>query len=313
MRLFLTTTVVVVTAALVGCRGWDSEKPPVHLIHNMDTQEKGKAYRKDTSGLFADGRMMRAPVEGTVARGQLDEDDLFELGTQPDGGPSQLFPEQVKVDGKITDDLRARGHDRFTIYCMPCHGIEGDGKGTVAQQALDGGPRLLVPPADFHSERLKTMVVGKMYSAIKNGVNNGNMPSYAAQIPTEDRWAIISYVRELQRQQDPNVQDEGGETIVVNTTGAPTAEMGAQLYKAKGCNACHTIDGSKLVGPSFKGIYGHQVETSAGTVTVDDAYLKESMQQPLAKIVNGFPPAMPTLPLTDTEIASLTLYIQSLK
>ena len=52
---------------LVGCRGGESEKPPVHLIKNMDTQEKGKAYRKDSTGLFADGRMMRAPVEGTVA------------------------------------------------------------------------------------------------------------------------------------------------------------------------------------------------------------------------------------------------------
>jgi len=311
MRLLLTT--VAVAAVLAGCRGWDSEKPPVHLIHNMDTQEKGKAYRKDTTGLFADGRMMRPPVEGTVARGQLMADDVFELGTQPDGGPSQLFPDEVKDDGKLTDALRARGKERFAIYCAPCHGLEGDGKGPVAQQALDGGPRLTVPPADFHSERLKTMVVGKLYGAIKNGVNNGNMPSYAAQVPTDDRWAIVAYLRELQRSRDPNVQDEGGETVVVVASDTPTLEMGQQLYKAKGCNACHTTDGAKLVGPTFKGIYGEQVETSAGTVTVDDAYLKESMLQPLAKIVNGYPPAMPPQALSEVEIGSLTLFIKSLK
>ena len=59
---------LVAAAAFTGCRGWESEQPPIHLIHNMDTQEKGKAYRRDTSGLFADGRMMRAPVEGARRR-----------------------------------------------------------------------------------------------------------------------------------------------------------------------------------------------------------------------------------------------------
>jgi len=311
MRLLLTALAVVLV--LAGCRGWESEDPPVHLVHNMDTQEKGKAYRKDTSGLFADGRMMRAPVEGTVARGQLMDDDLLELGVDDKNEPSQVFPDVMKVDGKVPDSLRARGKDRFAIYCAPCHGIDGDGQGTVAQQALDGGPRLLVKPPSFHDPRLKDMLVGKIYSAMKNGVNNGNMPSYAAQIPTEDRWAVVAYVRELQRTRDPNVQDEGGEKIVVVASDTPTLQMGEQLYKAKGCNACHTLDGNKLVGPSFKGIWGKTEKTSAGDVTVDEAYVTESIKQPMAKIVEGFPPAMPPLPLTDVEVGSLVLFIQAQK
>jgi mono/diheme cytochrome c family protein len=295
--------------SLSACRGGDSEQPPVHLIHNMDTQEKGKAYRRDTSGLFADGRVMRAPVEGTVAQGELDDDDVLYEGVNEKKEPTKAFPDAVKTDGKIPDSLADRGHLRYNIYCTPCHGAEGDGHGAVAGLALDGGPRLLVPPPAFTSERLMGMVAGQLYSAIKNGVNAGNMPSYASQIPVADRWAIIAYVRrDLQK-----MDYEGGEGIkVVNVTSASAAN-GALLYKAKGCNACHSIDGTRIVGPSLKGIYGTIASTSAGDVTVDDAYLKESYLNPMAKIVTGYPPAMPPQVLKDLEIQSLSLFIASIK
>lgn len=306
---------ILVGAALafVGCRGGESNDPPVHLIRNMDTQERGKAYRKDTSGLFADGRMMRAPVAGTVAVGTLEEDARLYEGLDEQGKPTKTFPDAVKTDGVLSDALRARGKQRFDIYCAPCHGIDGDGKGTVAGVALDGGPRLLVPPPSFASERLRGMVVGQMYAAIRNGVNAGNMPSYSAQILPADRWAILAYVRLLQRKADPSITDEGGEILAVAKQTLASADYGSQLYKAKGCNACHTTDGNKLVGPSFKGIYGKKESTSAGDVDVDDAYLKESMLSPLAKVVTGYPPAMPPQVLDDVEVKSLSLFIASLK
>ncbi len=103
---------------LAGCRGGDSDKPPVHLIHNMDTQEKGRPYRKDDTGLFADGRIMRAPVEGTVALGQLDDDDTLHEGLDDKGQPTMKYPAAIAVD----DAVRARGKLRFNIYCAPCHG-----------------------------------------------------------------------------------------------------------------------------------------------------------------------------------------------
>lgn len=305
-RLFIGAVLAV--GALAGCRGWESEQPPVHLIPNMDTQEKGRAYRKDTSGLFADGRTMRAPVEGTVAIGQLADDDVLELGLNEKGEPSEQFPASLKVDGKIPDSLADRGHSRYQIFCSPCHGALGDGKGTVAGKALDGGPRLEIPPPSFTDERRKSLTAGQLYGAIRNGVNVGNMASYAAQIPVEDRWAIVAYIRRDIQKQDYEVKGAG--PVIVTTA---TAESGAALYKAKGCNACHSVDGSKLVGPSFKGLYGKTEATSAGDVTVDDAYLKESYLQPMAKVVNGFPPAMPPQTLTDLEVESLTLYIKSLK
>lgn len=309
MRSTLKTTVMAAALALVGCRGWETEDRPVHLIKNMDTQEKGKAYRRDTTGLFADGRSMRPPVEGTVALGQLHDDTLFEEGR--DGAdPTKAFPASVK---EKWDEQVARGAGRYAVYCAPCHGPALDGQGPVAGKALDGGPRLLVPPPSLHAERIaKDMVVGKIYAAIREGVNAGNMPSYAVQIPTEDRWAIVAYVKAEQMKKDPSVaQEPGGAAAVVVT--AASAEAGAALYKAKGCNACHSIDGTKIVGPTFKGAWGTARPTSAGAVTMDLAYVKESIQTPMAKIAEGYPPAMPPQTLNDLEIESVALFIETLK
>lgn len=97
--------------------------------------------------------------------------------------------------------------------------------------------------------------------------------------------------------------------------GKTPAEFGAVLYQKRGCNACHSTDGTVAVGPSWKGVYGSQRTTSAGAVTADDAYLKESMLAPQAKIVNGFQPVMPTFQgvLSDREVGAIIEYIKTLK
>jgi len=210
------SVVISALVVLAGCRGWDTEERPVHLIKNMDTQQKFKAGRKDDTGLFADGRMTRLPVEGTVAQGQLGDDLRWEEGLDEstDGGapePTMEFGGKVEEEW---DTQVARGGNRFNIYCAPCHGPGLDGKGTVAGLALDGGPRLLVAPPSLHLERIaKDMVVGKIYSAIRNGVNNGNMPSYAAQIPVADRWAIVAYVKSQQMAKDSSVPKKPGRLV----------------------------------------------------------------------------------------------------
>jgi mono/diheme cytochrome c family protein len=306
----LSFAVLAAAVAFAGCRGWESDQPPVHLIPNMDTQEKGKAYRRDNSGLFADGRMMRTPPEGTVAVGELHDDDHFELGLDGDGGMVQMFPASVKFEAP---EVVARGKARYQIYCAPCHGVALDGKGPVATRPPQG-QGMMVPPPSFHDARLKDMLNGQYYKAITVGVNNANMPSYASQIPVADRWAIIAGIRAYQKDRDPAMNMQPGAVVMVASK-TPTLEYGAQLYKAKGCNACHSLDGTKIVGPTFKGIWGRTEETSGGTVTVDEAYVKESIETPNAKIVNGFPPAMPPVvpALDQVAIDSLILFMKEQK
>lgn len=302
---------VAVAATFAGCRGWETDQPPVHLNPNMDTQEKGRPYRRDDTGLFPDGRMMRPPVDGTVAQGELLDDDHFELGLGADGGMAQTFPEQVKFEDP---QVIARGQERYQIYCAPCHGVKADGKGPVVTRPQPG-MGLMVPPPSFHDVRLKEMLNGQIYRAIRLGVNNNNMPSYASQIPTADRWAIIAGVRAYQKELDPtlNAQPGGGPALVASAT--PTVEYGAALYKAKGCFACHSLDGNRIVGPTFKGIWGRKEPTDKGEVVVDEAYVRESITTPLAKVVTGYPPAMPPVvpPLDEVAMESLILFLKEQK
>ena len=291
--------VVVSLAALSGtsCRGWQSDSPPVHLNWNMDTQEKGKAYRK--SDFFADGRMMRTPPAGTVAQGFLREDDHRSLGLI-DGEKATSLPD-------LGDPAIAvkRGQERYNIYCTPCHGGAGDGNGTV-------NSRLTIKAPSFHDARLKEMPVGQIYQAILNGVNNGNMGSYAAQIPEDDRWDVVLYVRALQKSKDPNVT-LGGQAVAKASADATPEQKGEVLYKSKACNACHSVDGTRLVGPTWKGSYGTKAKTNKGEVVIDDAYLTESILKPMEQIADGYPPAMPPMALTDEEVQQLIAYIKSLK
>jgi cytochrome c oxidase subunit 2 len=95
--------------------------------------------------------------------------------------------------------------------------------------------------------------------------------------------------------------------------GGSAADKGKMLAQSKGCVACHTTNGSKSVGPSWQGIFGKPNELESGkTITVDEAYLKRSIQEPQADIVKGFPPVMPKIPLSDEEVGELVAYIESL-
>ena len=189
---------------LAGCRGTLKESPPIHINPNMDFMERFEA--QEANDFFADNRAMRKPVPGTVARGFLREDVEFHTGRRSDGSYVDLMPV------RFTTELAERGRERYDIYCAVCHGAAGDGQGII----MTGGYGFAA--IGFHNDRLRTIEDGYLYEVIARGVRT--MPSYAQQIPVADRWAIVAYVRALQRSQDATAQDIPVD-VLYNLTNTP--------------------------------------------------------------------------------------------
>ena len=183
---------------------------------DMQDQPKMKPYRG--TSFFGDGLSARQPVEGTVPRGYLRTDREFFTGKKsgtataltPAGAPAgpqptaanqsaaNAYPDDVETfPFPITDDTMRRGKERYNIFCSACHGLTGFGDGIVVRRGFRRAD-------SFHDDRLRQAPVGHFFDAVTNGW--GAMPSYASQIPVQDRWAIIAYIRALQlsqQQQQP--------------------------------------------------------------------------------------------------------------
>jgi mono/diheme cytochrome c family protein len=148
-------------------------------------QDMHQAPRYDPlerSDFFADQRASRPLVEGTVARGFLRADAAYYTGKE-----GAALVRQMPV--KPTRAVLERGQQRYNVYCTPCHGLGGEGTGMVVQRGLKA-------PPSFHQDRLRGQADGYFYDVMTNGF--GQMLDYSAQIPPEDRWAIVAYVRALQ-------------------------------------------------------------------------------------------------------------------
>lgn len=185
-------------ALIAKARSSTSSKPHVHIFGDMDFQPK---YKADTAmPLFADGRANRGELAGTVARGNLNADDLFYRGLE-NGQWTTGFPAQLEIN----DALLKRGQSRFNIYCSACHGYDGKGGGTVPQRLTATGGGWPVANLVAPGGTPVLMPNGQLFNTISNGFNT--MMGYAAQIPHADRWAIVLYVRALQRSQNASLED----------------------------------------------------------------------------------------------------------
>lgn len=173
-------TIAVAFCFLAGCE---------YLHQDMGNQPKNIAL--SPSDFFADGRSARQPVENTVARGALADDEIIVPKESND------FP--LPVNTALLD----RGEDRYKIFCSPCHGLQGDGNGMVAMRGMK------VPPT-FHQDRLRQATNGYYFDVITNGF--GQMYSYSAQIAPRDRWAIVAYVRALQLSRNAHIADLPADT-----------------------------------------------------------------------------------------------------
>jgi mono/diheme cytochrome c family protein len=159
----------------------------------QDMHDQPKYIPLRPSEFFADGRSERPLIEGTVARGHLNEDAALYTGKGADGKPVDTFPFPV------TKEVIQRGQQRFNIYCSPCHDRLGNGDGMIVRRGYR-------KPPSYHIDRLRQVPNGYIYDVITNGF--GAMPDYSAQIQQpEDRWAIVAYVRALQLSQNASVND----------------------------------------------------------------------------------------------------------
>lgn len=181
---------------LAACRGETSTEPQIIPLRNMNDQPRYDPQQR--SPFFGDHRTMRPPVDGAVAR-EMDPDIEASTGrTADDADWVPRIPNGVVRGAGGMDPLLARGRDRFDIYCAPCHGFSGDGEGTVAQRAVALGNDALKPP-NLHQARLQHIPDGQLYATITHGIRN--MPAYGHNVPLNDRWAIVAYVRALQLSQ----------------------------------------------------------------------------------------------------------------
>lgn len=314
----------LIALLLVSCRGQPFEYEPIHVVMNMDQQRRYEAQEKNA--FFDDQRAMRQPVSGTIARGYLKTNTKYHEGLDADSNYVEKNPLPV------TKSFLYDGKKQYEVYCTPCHGQAGAGNGIVMT-----GDYNYVPAPSFHSDRIRNMPDGQIYSAITNGVRS--MPSYAQQIEVQERWAIVSYIRALQLSQNASEKVMADMNVATDTLmesfkkqqaekqkkkedqkekggGEVSVERGKKLFSKNGCASCHSLDGSSGVGPSMKGIYGEEVTLESGkTLERDEEYLRESIQNPNAKIVQGYQAVMPNVSsgMSDADIQSLVEYIKSIE
>ena len=185
--------VVVLLLSVMGFRGLRSTRPPIEVFPDMDHQAKYKPQAG--SKFFADGRADRPLPAGTVPFGRdarqadpayLRADDFRYEGKLADGSFGRGFPAQIEVNRELIE----RGQGRYQIYCAPCHGALGDGNGITKSYGM------LTTPT-YHDDRLRGMAEGEIYNIIAHGKNT--MMAYADKLAPDDRWAVVAYVRALQR------------------------------------------------------------------------------------------------------------------
>jgi mono/diheme cytochrome c family protein len=211
-----------------------SDLPRWHVFFDMDFQPKKKPQQ--TTTIFKDGRSMRPPVPATVSREQLTKEDPFYLGYDPlkvtvslndddksifvstnsnsgaiqppaagDGGQAPKLPFLDKLPIEANEANMKLGKTKYETYCAACHGYTGYGDGLVAKRAASLQQDTWAPPTSLHADRVQKQLVGNIFHTITKG--QGKMASYASSITPEERWAIVLYVKALQRSRNANIED----------------------------------------------------------------------------------------------------------
>lgn len=184
-------------AAMAGCRQKMADQPRVQVHSHF--------------GFFPDDRGSRPRIEGTVARGQLRDDEMLFTGKVA-GQVTEVLPMPV------TKELLLRGQDRYNVYCAVCHDYTGQGNGMIVLRGY-------AQARAYTADNVLTAPIGHFYDVMTNGF--GLMPSVAHQVPVRDRWAIAAYVRVLQLSQNATLEDVPADErarLVAARAGRPVTE-----------------------------------------------------------------------------------------
>lgn len=242
--LLLVLTGLIPAMIVLNMRAGFSDLPRWHVWFDMDFQPKKKPQQSTT--IFADGRSMRPQVAGTVARGQLTEQDPFYTGLDPSkqaaiqdsvgtlvsfqgasanpaiagqppadgqsatsagtgGGTAPAKPYVTDLPIEASDDHMKLGRTKFEIYCAACHGYAGFGDGLVAKRAVSLQQDTWTPPTSLHADRVQKQPVGQIFETITMG--QGKMAPYASSLTPKERWAVVLYVKALQRSRNASIED----------------------------------------------------------------------------------------------------------
>lgn len=193
----ITLFVCVLVVSILGFRGMIFTKPPLDAFPEWafpSMENQPKLRPQSESEFFADGQADRVPPQHTVARGMLRLDDHRYAGKAGGDQFARGFPEGITVDLALLE----RGRDRYQIYCAVCHGASGDGNGITKRYGMGATPT-------YHDDRIRNMPEGELYHVITQGRNT--MLPYADKLSPDERWAVVAYVRALQRAQQGTVAD----------------------------------------------------------------------------------------------------------
>lgn len=194
----ITLFVCVLLVSIFGFRGSKFTSPPMDVFPEWafpGMKYQPKFRPQSESAFFADGRSDRVPPANTVRADQpLRDDDHRYAGKDASGAFSAGLPSALTVDMKFLE----RGRERYQVYCTPCHGAVGDGNGITKRYGMGATP-------SYHDPRLRTMPDGEIFNTITNGKNT--MLPYADKITPDDRWAVVAYIRALQRAQQGTAAD----------------------------------------------------------------------------------------------------------
>jgi mono/diheme cytochrome c family protein len=246
--LLLVLAGLIPAAIVLNMRASFSDLPRWHVFFDMDFQPKKKPQQ--TTTIFKDGRSMRPQVPGTVSRGQLSQEDPFYLGYDPlkvsalgldkqifvsatdnapysliqppagDGGAALNLPWVDKLPIDASDENIKLGKTKYETYCSACHGYAGYGDGLVAKRASSLAQDTWTSPTSLHADRVQKQLVGQIFHTISKG--QGKMASYASSITPEERWAVVLYVKALQRSRNAKIEDVPVEQRSSLTEAAPS-------------------------------------------------------------------------------------------